>query len=167
MSNIYLGTKAALKSTIIGFALMIFGKMIIFNFKDTSFLNSILEFFNGTFALLSYASLIFDEAGSTLSSNNSAIVVAVNQLFGVYISTILVDRAGRKVLLMTSAACCTIGLTVFSIYDFTKGAGYDISKFTAIPLICFSFVIFSANFGKSRIERNIKLNDCFAYILNI
>jgi len=114
-----------------------------------NFLNFILEFFNGTFALLSYASLIFDEAGSTLSPNNSAIVVAVIQMFGVYISTILVDRVGRKVLLMTSAACCTIGLAVFSFYDFMNVSGYDISKFTMIPLICFSFVIFSANFGKS------------------
>lgn len=109
----------------------------------------LLEIFTGTYALLSYASLVFDEAGSTLSPNASAIIVGVIQVVGVYVSTILVDRAGRKFLMITSAACCTLGLSVFAIYDYLQVNGIDVSDYNYIPLVSFSFVIFFANLGDS------------------
>lgn len=48
-------------------------------------------------AMGSYTATIFMEAGSILTPNESAIVVGCIQLFGAYVSTILVDWAGRKV----------------------------------------------------------------------
>lgn len=51
----------------------------------------------GCFAMINYTANIFAESGSNLSPNMSAIVVGIIELFGAYISTILVDRAGRKV----------------------------------------------------------------------
>lgn len=51
----------------------------------------------GCFAILNYTANIFEESGSNLSPNTSAIVVGVIQLLGSYVATILVDRAGRKV----------------------------------------------------------------------
>lgn len=53
---------------------------------------------SGVFAMLQYTASIFQDAGSNMSPNMSAIVVAVIQLFGSYVSTVLVDRAGRKVI---------------------------------------------------------------------
>ncbi|KAL7028633.1 hypothetical protein ACKWTF_005933 [Chironomus riparius] len=122
-------TRPARKSIIAAMALMVF------------------EIFTGTYALLSYASLVFDESGSTLSPNDSAIIVGVIQVVGVYVSTLLVDRAGRKLLMVTSAACCTIGLSVFCVYDYMKVIGIDVSDFNFIPLLSFAFVIFFANLG--------------------
>ncbi|KAJ6621565.1 Facilitated trehalose transporter Tret1, partial [Pseudolycoriella hygida] len=55
-----------------------------------------LNQFCGCFAMLNYTATIFKDAGSSLSPNMSAIVVGVIQLIGAYISTFLVDRAGRK-----------------------------------------------------------------------
>ncbi|KAG5679865.1 hypothetical protein PVAND_009402 [Polypedilum vanderplanki] len=122
-------TKAAIKSIFIGMALMIF------------------ELFTGAYALLSYASMIFEEAGSTLSPNISAIIIGLIQVVGVYFSTFLVDRAGRRFLMITSGICCTLGLAIFSIYDFAKVNDMNVTDFKWIPLFSFSFVIFSANFG--------------------
>lgn len=61
----------------------------------------------GCFAMLNYTATIFADAGSNLTPNMSAIVVGAIQLFGVFISLILVDRAGRKV---------TLALVVFVYY---------------------------------------------------
>lgn len=56
-----------------------------------------LNQFCGCFAMLNYTATIFAEAGSNLTPNMSAIIVGIIQLLGAYISTFLVDRAGRKV----------------------------------------------------------------------
>ena len=56
-----------------------------------------LNQFCGCFAMLNYTATIFAESGSNLSPNMSAIVIGVIQIIGSYISTMLVDRAGRKV----------------------------------------------------------------------
>lgn len=57
-----------------------------------------LNQFCGCFAMLNYSANIFKESGSNMSPNTSAIVVGVIQLLGSYVSTILVDRAGRRVM---------------------------------------------------------------------
>lgn len=103
---------------------------------------------SGVFALLSYASMIFDLAGSTLSPNASAIIVGGIQVVGVYVSTLLVDRAGRKFLMVSSAFCCALGLSLFSAYDYLKQEGVDVSMYNWVPLASFSFVVFVANLGK-------------------
>lgn len=56
-----------------------------------------LNQFCGCFAMLNYAAKIFEDSGSSLTPNMSAIFVGLIQLVGAYISTFLVDRAGRKV----------------------------------------------------------------------
>lgn len=52
---------------------------------------------SGCFAMLQYTATIFEEAGSSMSPNMSAIVVGIIQLVGSYVATVLVERAGRKV----------------------------------------------------------------------
>lgn len=47
--------------------------------------------------MVNYTATIFAESGSSLSPNMAAIVVGVIQLVGSYFSTVLVERAGRKV----------------------------------------------------------------------
>lgn len=57
----------------------------------------ILNQFSGFFAMLNYTATIFEKAGSSFSPNTSAIFVAVLQIFGTYVASLFVDRAGRKV----------------------------------------------------------------------
>lgn len=56
----------------------------------------------GCFAMVNYTASIFRESNSNLEPNMSAIVVGAIQLFGSYVATNLVDRAGRKVLLSST-----------------------------------------------------------------
>lgn len=56
-----------------------------------------LNQFSGTLAIMTYTADIFKSSGSTLSPNESSIIVSFIQLIGVYVSTICVDRFGRKV----------------------------------------------------------------------
>lgn len=83
-----------------------------------------------------------------MSPNASAIIVGAIQVVGVYVSSVLVDRAGRKILMASSAFCCALGLALFSIYDYLKKEGFDLEEYNWIPLASFSFVIFVANLGK-------------------
>lgn len=101
----------------------------------------------GIFAMLMYTATIFAESGSSLTPNMSAIVVGLIQLIGAYISTVLVDRAGRKFLIGISATGAGIGLTILGTYSYLKTLGYTLESFTWIPITSFSFVIFIASWG--------------------
>lgn len=122
----------------------------------------------GVFAMINYTATIFQEAGSDLAPNSSAIVVGAIQLFGAYLSTILVDRAGRKVspicpfgsriltqmqiyplqiLLSLSLAAAGLGLACLGTYLYLKSIGYDAESYGWVPISCFSFIVFFANWG--------------------
>lgn len=74
-------TRPAIKAVTLGLFLM--------------FLNQ----FSGSMAIMTYTADIFNSSGSSLTPNESSIIVAVIQLLGVYISTICVEKFGRKVCL--------------------------------------------------------------------
>lgn len=49
--------------------------------------------------MLNYAGQIFKDSGSHLDPKVSAIIIGIIQLVGTFAPTLLVDRAGRKVIL--------------------------------------------------------------------
>lgn len=51
----------------------------------------------GAFTMCNYAGMIFAKSGSTMSPTISSIIVGAIQFLGSYVSTVLVDRLGRKV----------------------------------------------------------------------
>lgn len=59
-----------------------------------------LTSFSGGIALISYSATIFKEAGSLISSNESALVVGIIQFIGSIFVPFLVERTGRKVNLL-------------------------------------------------------------------
>lgn len=60
----------------------------------------VLNELSGCSAMLNYTATIFQEAGSNLDPNMSAIVIGAIQLFGSITATNLCDRAGRKASLL-------------------------------------------------------------------
>lgn len=106
-----------------------------------------LEQFSGLFGLLFFVSTIFEYSGSNISPNASSIIVGVIQIIGCYTSTLLVDRAGRKILISTSAFGISIGMFIFALYSYFMGLGYDLSIVNWIPLVSFSFTLWIANLG--------------------
>ncbi|XP_058814671.1 facilitated trehalose transporter Tret1-2 homolog [Topomyia yanbarensis] len=103
--------------------------------------------FCGCFAMLNYTATVFAESGSSLSANMSAIVIGTIQMFGSYFSTILVERAGRKLLMTISGAGIATGLAIFAAFSYVKSIGQDVTSYNWLPLACFSIVIFVASMG--------------------
>lgn len=106
-----------------------------------------LNQFSGCFAMLNYTATIFQEAGSNMSSNESAIVVGVISILGSYLSTTLIDRAGRKILFAASTVGTAFGLVVLGTFVMLKSWGHELESFNWIPLVSFSFVIFISSLG--------------------
>lgn len=70
------------------------------------------------------------------------------QVIATYISTILIDRTGRRILLLISATVMSICLVALGVYFHLKTV-YDTSAFSSIPLISLALfiVLFSIGFG--------------------
>lgn len=103
---------------------------------------------SGCFALINYSATIFNESGSKISPNTSSIILAAIQIVGTYVSTVLVDRVGRKSLLLVSASCTAIGLFIVGLYSFLdKQLEWQMTAFDWVPVAGLSFVVFIASIG--------------------
>lgn len=127
--NLFLVTKPARKVLMIGAVLQF------------------LEQFSGLFGLLFFVSTIFEYSGSNISPDMSSIIVGIIQIVGCYCSTLLVDRAGRKILISTSSFGISLGMFVFAAYSYFRSLGYDVTHLNWIPLASFSFTLWIANLG--------------------
>lgn len=106
-----------------------------------------LNQFCGVFAMMSFTATIFHESGSTLSPNDSSIIVGVILIIGSMFPTLLVERLGRKMMMAISATGTCLGLAALGTYSFFKSSGADLSTLDWVPLMSFSFVIFISNWG--------------------
>lgn len=126
-------------------------KAILIGFSLTA-----INLFSGTFAFINYTANIFQAAGfnntneykdSLFDPNNSSIIVACMQIIGVYCSTLLVDRVGRKTLLIFSTSGAFVGLMSLGIYSYLHEMGHDLTSCNWIPLCSFCVFIFISCFG--------------------
>ncbi|XP_058058247.1 facilitated trehalose transporter Tret1-like [Anopheles bellator] len=109
-----------------------------------------LNQFCGCFYMMNYAESVFANSGAGfgLPARYSVIVVGLIQLCGCYTSTLLVDRTGRKLLLVISCTGVALGQTVFAAYCYGQAVmGYDLTMVAWLPLVCFSVVIFVGSLG--------------------
>lgn len=103
--------------------------------------------FSGCFALINYSATIFRDSGSDMNPNVSSIILAAVQVLGTYVSTILVDRVGRKILLIVSAASTSGGLAIMGLHSYLDKHGWDMQALDWVPVASLSFVIFIASIG--------------------
>lgn len=71
---------------------------------------------SGVNTVIFYAETMFIAAGSKLSSTMCPVIVGVVQVIATYASTMLVDRTGRKVLLLISSTVMGVCLLVLTAY---------------------------------------------------
>lgn len=108
----------------------------------------VLNTYNGNITLSNYTKHIFDETGSNLSTDLSAIVVAIIQIVGVFAATQLVDRLGRRLLILTSVIGASFGLGILGIYMMLKSIwSINVSVVNWVPLLSFSWVLFITSVG--------------------
>lgn len=103
--------------------------------------------FSGTFALLSYSTTVFKDSGSDFDPYISSIIFTSLQIFGTYCTSLLIDRVGRKVLLIVSASGASVGLATMATFSYFHKYGYDVSAFNLVPVISLSFFIFISSVG--------------------
>lgn len=100
--------------------------------------------FCGAFTLVSYANKVFKDAGATLSEDALSVIVGVAQLLANITTMLLVDRAGRKILVTISSVGTAISLIGMGVYDVYKD---NLDDYRWIPIITFSMTIFMASIG--------------------
>jgi len=94
--------------------------------------------------------VLFQAAGSDLDPSIATIIVGVIQVVVTFISTLVVDRLGRRILLMISdsvMAICTLLLGVF--FYLLNETDNDTSSLGWLPLtsVCVFIVVFSLGYG--------------------
>lgn len=103
--------------------------------------------FSGTFTISSYAAMVFAATGSALPPNLSAIIMGTVQIFGTYCASTLIDRLGRKMLLLISTIGSAVALVVTGIYTYLRQTGHDVTSFNWLPVISISFYIYISAIG--------------------
>lgn len=92
----------------------------------------------------SYTNKIFEDAGSALSSDTSSVIIATSQVVANALAMILVDRAGRKLLITISAFGTAVGLISMGLYDIYKD---NLEDYKWIPILSFAIIIMTASVG--------------------
>lgn len=104
---------------------------------------------SGVNAVIFYSGKIFETSGSSLSATAASIVIGVVQVLATYSSTLLVDKAGRRVLLLISSSVMATCLTVLGLCFHLQEHGYDVSSISWLPLasVAVFIIVFSMGFG--------------------
>lgn len=80
--------------------------------------------------------LILDAAGSTyMSSNNAAIIFAVMMLISATFADFILDKCGRRILLISSSLLTGVSLLVMAVYFHLKVEGYNTMPVSWIPIV--------------------------------
>ncbi|XP_030374058.1 facilitated trehalose transporter Tret1-like [Scaptodrosophila lebanonensis] len=101
---------------------------------------------SGSFANLNYTSNIFAELENRLNVNTCTVVVGVAQVVGILCAVMLVDRFGRRVLLLTSMAGMGLGeLAIGLLKDLSTSE--LLAELYWLPLTLMCWVAFIAAVG--------------------
>lgn len=101
--------------------------------------------FSGINAVIFFSVSIFQSAGSKIDPAVCSIIIGVVQVLATLAAATLVERAGRKILLIQSSAIMCLCLTALGVYFHLKKTGHDVSNIGIIPLV--SLVLFIVAFS--------------------
>lgn len=114
-------------------------------------LGMFLQQFSGISIMLFYTQDIFESAGSTIESTDCTIIVGVVQVASGFLSTLLIERLGRKILLLASCFVSSISLILLGIsYHFKDAQGQVfLASYGWLPLLalCGFMVGYSVGLG--------------------
>jgi SP family facilitated glucose transporter-like MFS transporter 8 len=110
---------------------------------------SFFQQYCGINAITFYTSDIFESAHTNLSPYLQTIVVGIVELLMSILSSTVVDRLGRRFLLIFSGIIMGICITLLGSYYHIDDLGYDLTNYSSIPLILLgSFTVaYSVGYG--------------------
>ncbi|KAF6199868.1 hypothetical protein GE061_006166 [Apolygus lucorum] len=109
-------------------------------------LGFVFQTLSGIYPVINYAGLIFEEAGSPLEPNDSAIFTAVLNLVASFLNLFLIDRFGRKPLLYISFIGGGVSLTILSVFLYILQQS-GVIQFGWIPMVSLGTFIFCYGIG--------------------
>ncbi|XP_037817860.1 facilitated trehalose transporter Tret1-like [Lucilia sericata] len=110
----------------------------------TAFMLLALSQFSGSLAFLFYMSDIFAHAGTDIHPNTCTILVGIAQILGASFTVILVDRFGRKPLMLVSSNGMALGLFCFGFYIQFTSAELKL-HYNWFPIVIMTFIILIVN----------------------
>ncbi|KAG0714755.1 Facilitated trehalose transporter Tret1 [Chionoecetes opilio] len=96
---------------------------------------TVLAQFTGSVSIVTYVVPIFQAANSTLNSYGSAVSIAGLRVAGTLVFMLVVERVGRRVLMVTSCLVCSVSLLLLGVYFLLQNTGIDVSILGWLPLI--------------------------------
>lgn len=121
--------------------------------KKAIFISFGLMFFqqmSGINAVVFFTRDIFEAANTGIESSTATIIVGFMQVIAVFVSSLIVDRAGRRLLLLPSIIVMTICTIILGGYFFAKSQNADsVASLGVIPVLsmCVFMILFSIGFG--------------------
>lgn len=109
--------------------------------------------FSGQSAILLYTSRIFLNAEIRIDPNLAAIFVGLFTALGIFISVPLVDRVGRRILLLISYTSMAISFFLLALQSFLiSEETIQSSKWSYFPVVMLCFYMFSNSIGCSPVS---------------
>nr|AHF27419.1 putative sugar transporter 5 [Phaedon cochleariae] len=103
--------------------------------------------FSGINAVLFYAQTIFKKAGTSIKPEICSIIIGGVQFGTSFLTPLIADRLGRKVLLLVSAVGMVIAEVPLGIYCYLDSHGTNMSSVSFLPIVCLIAYIITYNFG--------------------
>jgi len=96
----------------------------------------------GIYVILSYTTTLFQMARSDLPPHISAIIVGSVLLAATVLACAMMDRAGRKILLVTSEIVTGICLALMGLYFYLQDQGTELNNVGFVPVLCLGLHVF-------------------------
>ncbi|GJQ75919.1 hypothetical protein Trydic_g17979 [Trypoxylus dichotomus] len=112
-----------------------------------SVLLCVFQQLSGINIVLFYAQTIFEASGSTLSSSIPPMIIGAVQFGSSFVTPILVDVLGRKILLLGSAAGMVLSEVPLGVYFYLQDDGVDVDSINFLPILTLVIYIISYNCG--------------------
>ncbi|XP_069970116.1 facilitated trehalose transporter Tret1-2 homolog [Penaeus vannamei] len=98
-----------------------------------TFLMFILQF-TGNITIATYVVTILKSSNTGVDAYTSAMLVGGIRVVGTVAFLLLVDRVGRKAIVLATCVACSVCLTVFGVYFYLQNQSADLSHLTWLPL---------------------------------
>ncbi|XP_076644175.1 facilitated trehalose transporter Tret1-like [Halictus rubicundus] len=109
---------------------------------------TVTHHFGGFFTIITYCQLIFKSTSNIINDYTIAVIIGVTQVISAVVTTFLVDKVGRKPLILVSgivAALCN--LVIGSFFYVKEYTSIDVQMYSLAPFIACIVSIFMFNCG--------------------
>ncbi|XP_076055625.1 facilitated trehalose transporter Tret1-like [Oratosquilla oratoria] len=104
--------------------------------------------FSGINAITFNVIFIFKEAGSTLPDSLSSIIIGIMQVVGTGISIFIVDKSGRRFLLLLASGCMSLSLMGLGIFFYLKNNNSELAATMSwLPIFTITAYVFGFSVG--------------------